>query len=124
MERVFEERKYIEVHDENDREVFGYEYLGTSESGIHVVHAYDSTSGSATFHCLLLLQIEESGVLEYEDEPPELEVTPVLKLVGRVSLGDRYNAGVVMERGIIRISKDENYLPDRVINASRNIIVK
>lgn len=124
VERVFEERTFIEVQGEDDREVFGYEYLGTSESGIHVVHAYDSTGGSATFHWLLLLQIEESSVLEYEDNTPELETTPVLKLVGRIGLGDRYNGGVVMERGVIRISKDESHLPDHVINASRDIIVK
>lgn len=124
VERVYEERKFIEVSGDDDRELFGYEYLGTSESGIHVVHAYESTGGSATFHWLLLLQIEESGVLEYEDKTPEMKTTPVLKLVGRISLGDRYSGGVVMERGIIRINKDVSHLPDHVINENRKIIVK
>ncbi|WP_444926897.1 hypothetical protein ACJJI4_02195 [Microbulbifer sp. TRSA002] len=123
-ERVSEERKFIEVSSEDNRELFGYEYLGTSESGIHVVHAYDSTGGSATFHWLLLLQIEESGILEYEDKTPKKKTTPVLKLVGRISLGDRYNGSVIMERGVIRISKDESHLPDHVIKKNRKIIVK
>ncbi|WP_444890990.1 hypothetical protein [Microbulbifer sp. DLAB2-AA] len=124
VERVSGERKYIEVSSDDDRELFGYEYLGTSESGIHVIHAYYSTSGSATFHWLLLLQIEESSILEYEDKTPEKKTTPVLKLVGRISLGDRYNGSVAMERGIIRISKDESHHPDHVINKNRKIVVK
>ena len=122
--REFERKRFVEVLDEDSREVFGYEYLGTSESGVHVVHAYDRTSGSATFHWVLLLQIEESSVLEYEDSNPKKERTPVLKLVGRLSLGDRYSGNVSMERGVICISKDDSHLPDHVINSGKNIIVK
>ena len=107
-----EGRTFVEVQEEEYREAFGYEYLGTSESGIHVVHAYDRTGGVATFHWLLLLQIEkESSVLEYEDKNPIVERTPVLKLVGSFSLGDRYRGNVSMDRGIIRISKDNSNLP-------------
>ncbi|MBD9355191.1 hypothetical protein [Methylomonas albis] len=122
--REFEGKRFVEVQEEETREVFGYEYLGTSESGIHVVHAYDQTSGSATFHWVLLLQIEESSILEYEDSNPKKERIPVLKLVGRLGLGDRYSGNVSMERGVIRISKDDSHLPDHVINSSKNIVVK
>ncbi|WP_157198228.1 hypothetical protein [Methylomonas sp. DH-1] len=122
--REFEGKRFVEVEEVESREVFGYEYLGTSESGIHVVHAYHQTTGSATFNWVLLLQIEESSVLEYEDSNPKKERTPILKLVGRLSLGDRYNGKVSMERGTIRISKDDSPMPDHVINSSKHILVK
>ncbi|MDP2178494.1 hypothetical protein [Methylicorpusculum sp.] len=118
-------RIFVEVQEEEGRETFGYEYLGTSESGIHVLHAYDRTGGSATFHWILLLQIEESSVLVYEDESAvKTEKTPVLKLVGRLSLGDRYIGNVSVERGVIHISKDDSHLPEHLINSSKNIVVK
>jgi len=123
--REFEGRIFVEVQEEGGRETFGYEYLGTSESGIHVVHAYDQTGGSATFHWILLLQIEESSVLMYEDKiNVKTEKTPVLKLIGRLSLGDRYNGNVSMERGVIQIGKDNSHLPEHIVNSGKYIVVK
>jgi hypothetical protein len=122
--RETEGKLFVEVQGEG-LDGFGYEYLGTSESGIHVVHAYDQTSGSATFHWILLLQIEESSVLMYEHESNvKTEKTPVLKLVGKLSLGDRYVGSVTMERGVIHISKDDSHHPEHLINSSKNIVVK
>ncbi|WP_049629080.1 hypothetical protein [Cellvibrio sp. pealriver] len=122
--RETEGRVFVEVQAEG-LDAFGYEYLGTSESGIHVVHAYDQTGGSAIFHWILLLQIEESSVLMYEHESNvKTEKTPVLKLVGRIGLGDRYVGNVSMERGVIHISKDDSPRPEHLINSSKHIVVK
>lgn len=116
------ERKLVEV--KNSIEVFGYEYLGTSESGIHVIHAYDKTAGTATFHWILLLQIEECCFLEYHENNPLKVISPVLKLVGRLDLGDRYCGRILMERGIIRISEDNSHLPEHLVNHNKSIVVK
>jgi hypothetical protein len=117
--------KYLWRFRGEDLDAFGYEYLGTSESGIHVVHTYDQTGGSAIFHWILLLQIEEGSVLIYENESNvKTEKTPGLKLVGRLSLGDRYVGNVSMGRGVIHISKDDSHHPEHLINSSKNIVVK
>lgn len=90
-----------------------------------MVHAYDRTEGSATFHWILLLQIEESSFLVCEDESATREEkNPVLKLVGSLGLGDRYTGNVSMERGVIHISRDESHLPEHLISSRKKILVK
>ncbi|WP_444936033.1 hypothetical protein ACJJIW_18640 [Microbulbifer sp. JMSA004] len=122
--RELEDRTFVEVEGEDGQGVFGYEYLGTSESGVHALHTYDDASGSGTFHSLILVVIEDADLLEYDDEAPQLLSTPVVRLIGRLSLGDRYIGNVSFNRGVLRISKDKSFTRNSLMDTSKVILVK
>ncbi|GEM_PF-3396592 len=119
--RDFEGRKFVEWIE--GIESFSYEYLGTSESGVHVLHTVDCGGGSGLFHHLVFVVLEQDDGLQYEDEP-KLIKRPLIRMIGRIGLGDRYSGKVRFDRGVLRVSKDQNLLNGSAIDKGFSIIVR
>lgn len=119
--REFEGKEFVEWSE--GQESFSYEYLGTSESGIHVLHAVDCDGGSGRFHYLVLVVLELGTGLEYDDFPTLVE-QPLIRMVGRISLGDRYGGRTKFERGVIRISKDEGPFGETMVDDNFSVVVR
>jgi hypothetical protein len=50
-----------------EHESFSYRYVGTSRSGVHILHVADWGGGSGIFHSLMLVTLEEDEGIEYRD---------------------------------------------------------
>ncbi len=81
-----------------------YKYLGTTESGLDVIHAKDSGGGSAIFHWILFLSVKADYGFEYSSlkrnqkgkfmAKPEIKKRELVRVIGRLSLGDRWEGSI------------------------------
>ena len=89
-------------------EFFRYCHVGTSTSGVEIVKCCNCTGGSGVFTSVGLFSIEVDRAL---DEDAELRVfsryRTVLRCLGWITLGDRYEGTVAYEDGFLSIGPDE-----------------
>jgi hypothetical protein len=121
--REFNEKVFIECDDNTEK--FSYEYLGTSESGVHVLHTVDYGKGSGCFHYLVFVVLEQDEGIQYEeDDKPKLVNRPLIRMIGRICLGDRYEGKVIFDKGVIRVRKDKSPAVESIIDRGFSIIVR
>lgn len=92
----------------DDRESFSYCHVGTSMSGVEVIRCSDCGGGSGVFASVGLFSIDLDRALD-EDSDLELFSRPrtVLRCLGWITLGDRYEGEVAYGNGILSIGPDE-----------------
>jgi hypothetical protein len=100
------------------RESFSYAYIATSPSGIRMVECYDSGGGSGVFGWVELFALErdqsvEEGVGAVSSRPRFL-----LKTLGSIALGDRYDGEITYSGGFLNIGADHGWF-NRGDSASR-----
>ena len=86
------------------QEVYAYRYLGTTQSGLDVLHQQYSGGGSGVFNRLVFVRIEADYGVEYPllsdiDSQrgavgPEFRHRELIRMVGRIPLGDRWQGTV------------------------------
>ena len=81
---------YTKPADDGRREGYGYKVIGLTSDNLYIVHAFDITSGSGTFHRLFALESSRIQVNRY-GEPT---VEDILTLRGYHALGDRFNGDI------------------------------
>ena len=88
---------------------FGYQYIGTSDSGIHVLYTSSSGGGSGIFKSLIFLTLEkdEGIVYDYDKSRISKQARINLKSLGSMSLGDRYFGDLQLKNGLLKIGKDK-----------------
>jgi len=105
---VFLETTAVE-NGETNRQEFGYEYVGMTKSGIHVLYTSDSDGGSGVFKNLLLLAFEyDKGIscdLDKKTIQPARKRLLLKKLV-EIPIGDRWDGKLKVEGNSIFIGKD------------------
>jgi hypothetical protein len=91
---------------------FGYQYVGRTASGIEVLVTSDWGGGSGVFRNLLLLKFEydygiscdwDKGVIRAGKE------RLLIKKVGEIALGDRWNGELRVEGNAILVGKDKGW---------------
>ena len=84
---------------------YAYQYIGTSSSGIDVLHTKFGTGGVAVRHQIVFITFRRDRGVEYDYWAPESadQRTPnairhreLIWLVGRAGLGDRWEGSVVL----------------------------
>lgn len=98
-----------------EKSSFGYLYIGTSPSGIHILRTFDWGGGSGVFHNLILLTLEEDTGLIYSDGKLNKKERIIIKTLGSISLGDRYEGEIKYENKILSIEKDHKKFGEAVI---------
>ena len=93
----------------NEREQeFSYSQVATSPSGVHIVECSACTGGTGTFKSILLFAFNCDRSL---DEGPSGALFTreriILKTLGSISLGDRYEGTIEYEDGLLAIGPDE-----------------
>jgi hypothetical protein len=91
---------------------FGYQHVGTTTSGIHVLLTSESGDGSGTFESLLLLTIEDDKGLSINlDEKSTRQDRPRLLLMklGSTCLGDRWSGDLKVKGNELFIGKDKGW---------------
>lgn len=91
-------------------EALFYKYVGTSKSGIHIIHCRQSTGGTAVFNFLLLLALEADTSFFQIGKNYELRSRVLIKVLGSISLGDRYEGSITFANDTLRIGEDSSQM--------------
>lgn len=95
---------YPRVTSSYDDGWFSYQYLGRSFSGLHLVQTWSNGGGSGIFCNILLVTLSLDAALEYGKDRNEKITRFVIKLIGSLPLGDRYEGTVSYKLGFLTIS--------------------
>jgi hypothetical protein len=106
--------------DPGDGEKIGYEYIGTTRSGVQVLNTWQSGGGTLVSTNLLLVTIEEDrGLVDPLDVTPYsrlrsgvLHLTRprlLIRKLGEVALGDRWEGELRVEGNSIIVGPDEGH---------------
>ena len=89
---------------------FSYSHIATSESGIELVECHDCGGGSGVFGRVGLFSWERDlGLDGCINEASASKERLILKLLGSISLGDRYGGEITYENGVLVIGPDEGW---------------
>lgn len=80
-----------------------YKYIGRSFSGLHIVQTWSNGGGSGVFCNVLLVTLSLDSALEYDGAKYEKKSRYVIKLIGSLPLGDRYEGEISYKSGILTI---------------------
>tara|TARA_B100000446_G_C10497948_1_gene322021 strand:- start:457 stop:1134 length:678 start_codon:yes stop_codon:yes gene_type:complete len=84
-----------------------YKYIGRSFSGVHIVQTWSNDGGSGVFTNILLVTLSSDSTLESNGVSYSKKSRYVIKLVGSLALGDRYQGQVKYRFGVLSISPCE-----------------
>ena len=86
------------------RELYAYRYLGSTQSGLDVLHQKYSGGGSGVFNRLVFVRIEADYGVEYpllrdidsrrSAVGPRFRHRELIRMIGRIPLGDRWHGTV------------------------------
>lgn len=110
---IEETTKYPIVKNKNDSAYFAYQYVGCSLSGIHIVQTWDSGGGSGIFCGIIFLILSNDKTLSFEEKSLIKKDRYIIKKIGAVPLGDRYNGQIRYRYGLLSIAPDKNTLFDK-----------
>ena len=91
--------------ENNDRQSFVYEHIAASPSGVQMVVCYDCGGGSGVFSRVGLFSFEVDSAFQPEESSFSRR-REVLKILGTVSLGDRYSGDLRCEDGFLLVGPD------------------
>jgi hypothetical protein len=106
---------------------FGYRLIGTTSSGIIVLFTEWSGGGSGRFRNLLLVSLEKDKGLSFNTSKNTLTLDRercVLKRLGEIHLGDRYEGDITLEGDILRIGKDKYSPTSGIFKKDKKIVMK
>lgn len=88
---------------------FGYRLIGTTPSGITVLFTEASGGGTGRFRSLLFVALENDNALSFNSSSHSMalnRVRLILKKLGGITLGDRYEGDITLVDNTLKIGKD------------------
>ena len=90
------------------REFFTYAHIATSPTGVEMVECYNCGGGSGIFGYVALFCLDPDRALgEYCSGTIFTRERPVLKILGSICLGDRYEGEIIYKDKFLTIGPDE-----------------
>jgi len=107
------------------RPYFGYRHIGTSRSGIHVLHTTSGGGGTGHFNCLcfLVFQRDRGISLEGGDLNVAARERILIKTLGSIPLGDRYIGDIRFEDGLLSVGPDQEALGGIIVREGFSVRV-
>jgi hypothetical protein len=102
----------IEATDANG-ESFSYEYLGCTPSGLHILKTKEYGAGAGVFYGLMLVTLSLDYSLDIAPERTTKVERLVMKKIGSISLGDRYNGTVIYSWFFLTIGTSNSHTCNR-----------
>lgn len=99
---------------------FSYQYLGQSFSGVHLVQTWSNGGGSGIFCNIVLVTLSLDSAFEYGKKGNEKNTRFVIKLIGSLPLGDRYEGNVSYKFGFLTIPACQGM---RTLRERKSIII-
>ena len=100
------------IYYKEDRAVFGYQYIGKTESGIHVLYISDSGGGSGVFTSIMLVTLISDHGVVFDEEHSIIKANKqrlLIKKLGEVVLGDRWSGNLTIDGDNLIIGKDKGW---------------
>lgn len=91
------------VTSEHDDAWFKYQYLGCSFSGVHILRTWSNTGGSGIFCNIIMVTLSVDSSFEQTGTENKKINRLVIKLVGSLPLGDRYDGNPKYQFGVLSI---------------------
>ena len=92
------------IISEHSKGSFSYRYLGCSFTGVHLIQTWDHGGGSGVFCNVVLVTLSQDSSLEYDNNKIGKVDRFVIKLIGSIPLGDRYEGKLSYKFGFLSIS--------------------
>ncbi|ELA4932455.1 hypothetical protein ACJPQX_22705 [Vibrio vulnificus] len=100
---------YPIVRFQDNEKTIVYQYVGCSFSGVHILRLTSNYGGSGSFNYLMLLTLTTDSSVDFERETKATSKDRlVVKKVGSISLGDRYNGHISYKWGFLHISPSDS----------------
>jgi len=110
--------------ESEDRGTFSYSHIATSASGVHIVECHDGGGGSGVFGSVALLALEcDRALVDEAVGSISTRQRVLLKTLGRIGLGDRYDGSISYQDGMLVIGPDHGWF-NRGTEACREIPVR
>jgi|TARA_B100000959_G_C14840387_1_gene565773 hypothetical protein len=100
------------IYFTKDRDSFGYQYVGQTKDGAHILYTSDSGGGSGVFKNLMFVMIEADRGIVFNEEEGVIASTKgrvIIKKLGAVVLGDRWAGELTIKGNELVIGKDEGW---------------
>lgn len=100
------------VSVQGDNEEFGYRYVGITESGLHILYASDWTDGSGIFKTLLFVILEHDKGIQVDWDESVIRAGKdhlLIRKLGEIGLGDRWDGELRVEGDKLFIGKDRGW---------------
>lgn len=94
---------YPVVKSSYDEGWVSYKYVGRSFSGVHIIQTWSNGGGSGVFTNILFVTLSSDSSLESDGLSYTKKARFVIKLVGSLPLGDRYQGKVKYKYGLLSI---------------------
>jgi hypothetical protein len=99
-------RTLVKYRD-SKRGSFSYSFVGVSPSGIQIVQCHDWGGGSGVFKYICFFCFEQDRCLNYNSSQPlAVRNRVVLKVLGSIGLGDRYDGVIQYNEGKLIVGPD------------------
>ena len=107
-----------------EKEFFVYSRIATSSSGVEMVECYDCGGGSSVFGSVGLFRLEYDRALGVDrDGKVSTHERVILKTLGSIGLGDRYDGKITYDDGFLVIGPDNGWFK-RGLDAARKLPVQ
>lgn len=95
---------YPIVQSSYDKSIDCYQDIGCSLSGVHILHTWrSSTDGSGMFCDILLVTISNDNAISYKNGRTTKIERLVIKKIGSLPLGDRYEGNITYKFGFLSV---------------------
>ena len=112
---VFSESECEEVAKESCANLgppsFGYRLVGRADNGVYVLFTEESGGGTGRFRNLMFVVLEKDKALDYDEKNGVLRLSRerwLIRKLGEVALGDRYDGKVAVSGNRVLIAADKH----------------
>ena len=105
-----------------EESTFTYQYLGTSFSGMHLLQTWSNGGGSGVFCNVVMVTLSMDTIFEQNTSVGEKIGRFVVKLIGTIPLGDRYQGTLSYKFGVLTIPACEGMATVRT-KKSRMLVI-
>ena len=86
-----------------DENRYSYQYIGCSFSGVHIVRTWSNGGGSGIFCSVILVTLSKDVAIEFDNGKPIKNSRLLIKRIGSIPIGDRYEGHLKYKFGILTI---------------------
>lgn len=103
-------RDWVFANSDSDGPFFAYRYIGSSPSGIHMLECMENTGGRSIFYTLILLTLTSDKSIDPRGNGTQMRERVMLKTLGSIVLGDRYDGEITYDGRALRIGADQSMM--------------
>jgi len=108
--RKIKGKEWVLVEYDQGEGFFGYHYIGTSPSGIHILKCMENLGGRSTFFTMILLTLNSDKSVDPKGDGTQTRERVMLKSLGSIVLGDRYEGDITYNGKLLRIPPDQSLM--------------